>query len=138
MRSILARSKRRTAAGSIGTTKIWWTLRPAQKPQIAIFGSSLMMAALHGGDAVYTGLPQNVVIHHRSKLFKDLIKQTGATVDNFAFALGGEMVSDAYVLLAQMLEQKEHPRCLIYGIAPRDFTDNTLPSVGQYRDIQIR
>ncbi|MBK9205187.1 MAG: DUF1574 family protein [Candidatus Obscuribacter sp.] len=102
----------------------------AQKPQIAIFGSSLMMAALHGGDAVYTGLPQNVVIHHRSKLFKDLVKkQTGATVDNFAFALGGEMVSDAYVLLAQMLEQKEHPRCLIYGIAPRDFTDNTLPSV---------
>ncbi len=102
----------------------------AQKPQIAIFGSSLMMAALHGGDAVYTGLPQNVVIHHRSQLFKDLVKKhTGATVDNFAFALGGEMVSDAYVLLAQMLEQKEHPRCLIYGIAPRDFTDNTLPSV---------
>ena len=60
----------------------------AQKPQIAIFGSSLMMAALHGGDAVYTGLPQNVVIHHRSKLFKDLVKkQTGATVDNFAFKL---------------------------------------------------
>lgn len=104
--------------------------RAQTKPEIAIFGSSLMMAALHGGDAVYTGLPQNVVIHHQSKLFKDLVKkETGASVDNFAFALGGEMVSDAYVLLAQMLEQKEHPRCLIYGIAPRDFTDNTLPSV---------
>ncbi|MBX9939146.1 MAG: DUF1574 domain-containing protein [Candidatus Obscuribacterales bacterium] len=98
----------------------------------ALFGSSLMMSALHGGDAVYLDKPQNVTLHHKSQLFKDLMeKRSGKPNNNFAFALGGEMVSDAYILFKSMIEQGRgrHPEKLIYGIAPRDFMDHALPSV---------
>ena len=104
-----------------------------QKPlNTALFGSSLMMSALHGGDAVYLNKPQNVTLHHKSQLFKDLVeKRSGKSDNNFAFALGGEMVSDAYILFKGMLEQGQgcRPEKLIYGIAPRDFMDHALPSV---------
>lgn len=112
---------------------VYWNMREflqePKSPDTAIFGSSLMMAALHGGDAVYLDQPQNVCFHHKSKLFKDLMAAQGIKEDNFAFALGGQMVSDAYVLFDNMVNNNRAPKRLIYGIAPRDFMDAALPSV---------
>lgn len=74
-------------------------------PDTALLGSSLMMAALHGGDAVYLEQPQNVAFHHKSKLLADLLTAAaGKPESNFAFALGGEMVSDACILFEHMLK----------------------------------
>lgn len=99
-------------------------------PDTALLGSSLMMAALHGGDAVYLGKPQNVAFHHKSRLLADLFSAaSGKTESNFAFALGGEMVSDACILFEHMLKERGTPQRVIYGIAPRDFMDSALPSV---------
>lgn len=99
-------------------------------PDTALLGSSLMMAALHGGDAVYLEQPQNVAFHHKSKLLADLLTAAaGKPESNFAFALGGEMVSDACILFEHMLKEKGAPQRVIYGIAPRDFMDSALPSV---------
>lgn len=112
---------------------VWWAVRDFKtapdKPDIVLMGSSLMMAALHGGDATYLNLPQNVAFHHRSKIFEDLLsKQTGIKLNTFAFALGGQMASDAYALTSTLLAGSEQPKAIIYGIAPRDFMDNTLTS----------
>lgn len=112
---------------------VWWAVRDfhheARKPDIVLMGSSLMMAALHGGDATYLNLPQNVAFHHHSKIFEDLLaRKTGLKVNTFAFALGGQMASDAYALTTTLLKGKEQPKAIIYGIAPRDFMDNTLTS----------
>ena len=99
-------------------------------PDTALLGSSLMMAALHGGDAVYLGKPQNVAFHHKSRLLADLLSAaSGKPESNFAFALGGEMVSDACILFEHMLKERGTPQRVIYGIAPRDFMDSALPSV---------
>lgn len=113
---------------------VYWDVRELlteeKRPQIGLLGSSLMMTALHGGDAVYLNAPQNVCFHHKSTLLKDLIEEKlHQPGDNFAFALGGEMVSDAYELSRSLFKDKHQPQCIIYGIAPRDFMDHALPSV---------
>lgn len=112
---------------------VWWAVddfRHQKKcPDIVLIGSSLMMHVLHGGDAEYLQLPQNEVYHHRSAMLEDLLrKRTGLQLSSFAFALAGQMASDAYVLSTTLFSEKSKPKAIIYGVAPRDFMDNTLGS----------
>jgi hypothetical protein len=111
---------------------VWWNVKDFEKsgaPDIVLLGSSLMMSPLHGGDAVMSGRPQNVTSHHRSSLLEsELEKRFGRRYSTFAFALGGEMVSDAYVISDSLLTGKKKPKVIVYGIAPRDFMDHALPS----------
>ncbi|MBY0550078.1 MAG: DUF1574 domain-containing protein [Candidatus Obscuribacterales bacterium] len=116
---------------------VWWAVQdfrkagvdPQKRPDIVLMGSSLMMAALHGGDATYLNQPQNVAFHHRARVLEDLLRQrTGLPVNTFAFAIGGQMASDAYALTTTLLRGANQPKAIIYGIAPRDFMDNTLTS----------
>ena len=110
---------------------IYWAVKDfkAQKerPQIVLMGSSLMVMALHCGDATALHFAQNNALHHRSLLFE----QTLDTVlhkhySTFAFAIAGQMVSDAYEICSCLLDGSSKPDYIIYGIAPRDFMDNTL------------
>lgn len=112
---------------------IWWNTKDfldhADNPDVLLLGSSLMMAALHGGDATFLNTPQNVAIHHRSAYLEKLLNaRMHKPVSTFAFALGGQMASDAYAIAASLFHDKKKPRTIIYGIAPRDFLDNTIPS----------
>lgn len=112
---------------------VWWAVHDfrglQQSPDVVLMGSSLMMAALHGGDATYLDLPQNVAFHHRSALLEDLLsRHDGKKVNTFAFAIGGQMVSDAYALCSTLFVGDKKPKVLVYGVAPRDFMDNTLTS----------
>lgn len=112
---------------------VWWTVddfrRQKTNPDIVLIGSSLLMHALHGGDAEYLKLPQNEVYHHKAEMLEDLIqKKTGVKVNSFAFALAGQMASDAYVLSSTLFQGEHKPKVIVYGIAPRDFMDNTLGS----------
>jgi hypothetical protein len=111
---------------------VWWTVddfrKQKENPDLVVIGSSLMMHALHGGDAEYLKLPQNEVMHHRCAMLEDLIqKKTGVKVKSFAFALAGQMASDAYALTTTLLSERK-PKMIVYGIAPRDLMDNTLDS----------
>lgn len=112
---------------------VYWNTKDfrqhATNPDILLMGSSLMMMALHGADATYLNIPQNVAIHHRSAYLEKLLSdKQKAPVSTFAFALGGQMASDAYVLASTLFRGDKKPRTLVYGIAPRDFMDNTVPS----------
>lgn len=112
---------------------VWWAATDYKKtenaPDIALMGSSLMMAAVHGGDATYENKSQKVALHHRSKLLEDLLKKSqGKDFSTFSFALSGEMASDAYVLANAMLTGQKQPKVIIYGVAPRDLMDNALKS----------
>lgn len=113
---------------------VWWAAKDyketAQAPDIALMGSSLMMAAVHGGDATYENKSQKVALHHKSSLLEDLLKNKsqGKEYSTFSFALSGEMASDAYVLANTMLAGEKQPKVIIYGVAPRDLMDNALKS----------
>ncbi|MBY0358071.1 MAG: hypothetical protein K2W82_08730 [Candidatus Obscuribacterales bacterium] len=124
---------RLSAYNSPNRSWVWWAVRDfhqsTEKPDVVLLGSSLMMAALHNGDATYLNLPQNVAVHHRSSLLEELWQnQSGNKIRTFAFAIGGQMVSDAYALTSTLLVGQKKPKLLVYGIAPRDFMDNTLTS----------
>lgn len=112
---------------------VWWAVRDYQKlsqaPDIVLMGSSLMMTALYGADATYFQKPRNVALHHRSDLLEKLLEEkTGEKVNTAAFAIGGQMASDAYALSSTLFSGPKKPGVIIYGIAPRDFMDNTLAS----------
>lgn len=112
---------------------VWWAATDYKKtetaPDIALMGSSLMMAAVHGGDATYENKSQKVALHHESKLLEHLLKNSqGKNFTTFSFALSGEMASDAYVLANAMLSGEKQPKVIIYGVAPRDLMDNALKS----------
>jgi hypothetical protein len=112
---------------------IWWALKDfraqKQRPEIVLLGSSLMALAVHGGDAQDLGVPQNNVLHHRSALLERLLlASTRKACSVFSLAIGGQMASDAFCITSTILKGKSAPFCIIYGIAPRDLMDNTLPS----------
>lgn len=111
---------------------VWYAVKDFHKsksPDIVLLGSSLMMAVVHGGDATHYNEPQNAAFHHRSNYLEELLKQkSGVDARTFAFVIGGQMVSDAYVLATRTLSGDNRPKMIIYGIAPRDFMDNTLAS----------
>jgi hypothetical protein len=110
---------------------IWWAVKDfksqKENPQILLMGSSLMVMALHGGDATWLNQPQNNVLHHRSLLFESLLNNTlKKNYLSFSFAIPGQMASDAYCICSSLLKDPQKPDFLIYGIAPRDLMDNTL------------
>lgn len=115
---------------------VWWNVDDFRKqkemPDVVLVGSSLLMHVLHGGDAEYLQLAQNEVYHHKARYFEDLLSQkTGVKVNSFAFALAGQMASDAYTLCSTLFSSPERkPKLIIYNVAPRDFMDNTLGSLG--------
>ncbi|MCC7530340.1 MAG: hypothetical protein IT342_17580 [Candidatus Melainabacteria bacterium] len=98
-------------------------------PDIALLGSSLMMTAHHAGDATKINAMQNEVSHfHSSCLENFLAGKIGHKPTSFSFAIAGQMASDAYLITRSLLAGKKQPKVIIYGIAPRDLIDNTLPS----------
>ncbi|HEY9712800.1 MAG TPA: D-alanyl-lipoteichoic acid biosynthesis protein DltD [Chroococcales cyanobacterium] len=110
---------------------VWWASNDFRKldraPDIVLLGSSLMMAAVHGGDATYTNVAQNTTAHHHSQYFEDLLgRKEGKQLSTFSFAIGGQMASDAYVIIRALCQGERKPQEIVFGIAPRDFMDNCL------------
>ena len=113
---------------------IWWAVtdfnnQPAP-PDVVLLGSSLILEAINTGDATYQHKLQNAVLHHNSICLQDDLKaKLGYTPSTFSFAIQGQMASDAYVIASTLLKGNAKPATIIYGIAPRDFMDNTLTNV---------
>jgi len=122
-----------TAYDAAHRSTVFWAAKDFKEekrtPDITLMGSSLMMAAVHGGDATYQNASQKVALHHKSSLLEDLLRKKFHTdYSTFSFSLSGEMASDAYVLADTLLTGEKQPKAIIYGIAPRDLMDNALKS----------
>lgn len=99
------------------------------RPQVDFVGSSLVLAPLGGVDADFLGKAVDAPHHHRSLFFEDAFKKrTGQDIRTFNFALPGEMPSDAYLIAKFLLKGEKRPDVIVYGVGPRDFLDNLLPS----------
>lgn len=109
----------------------WWAVKDLRHdgphPDIALCGSSLMLAVLHDGDSTYENRIYDAVLHHRDYALEDLLeKATGKSVRTASVAIGGQMASDVYALTTVALSGEYKPRTIIWGIAPRDFVDATF------------
>jgi Protein of unknown function (DUF1574) len=112
-------------------TFIWWTVSDYRKlrqpPETLIFGSSLMIAAVDQGDATYIDNSIDSAIHHHSLCLTDNLNQKiGGHHTNFSFAVGGQMASDVYAISQTLINATNHPKLIIWGIAPRDFLDSAF------------
>jgi hypothetical protein len=110
-----------------------WAIRDflarPKAPDVVFLGSSLMLVPLDGVDADYMGKTIDGADHHQSLFFENHFKKySGKDINSFNFALPGEMPSDAYLITRFLLEGKNAPKVLAYGVGPRDFMDNLLPS----------
>ncbi|MBS1952740.1 MAG: hypothetical protein JST89_00995 [Cyanobacteria bacterium SZAS-4] len=112
----------------------WWISRNylgrKTAPDIAMLGSSQMGSATFAADAHTLNQPLDCVLHRSgSTLEKEIFDRTGKRVDTFNFAMGGAMASDAYMFSQALFKGDKKPKMVVIGVSPRDFIDNTLPSV---------
>ncbi len=99
------------------------------RPQLVFMGSSLVLVPLDGLDADYMNKTVDASKHHKSVFFEDHFKKySGSPVRTYNFALPGEMPSDAYFLTKFLMKDENKPQVVVYGVGPRDFLDNLLPS----------
>lgn len=105
----------------------WWvakSFRESPKPDVAILGSSLMVATTIDGDATYLDKGVDQVLHHRSQYLEHLLQErTGKPFRTQALAIGGQMATDTYALSTVLLSGDKKPDYVVWGIAPRDFVD---------------
>lgn len=111
---------------------IWWAVQDykhlKQMPNIVLFGSSLMLAAVNEGDAAYYNKLIDTAKHHRSYYLEKLLQsQWDRPVSTFSFAIGGQMASDVYAIASNFITPSFKPKLIIWGIAPRDLLDSAFP-----------
>ncbi|MBX9687040.1 MAG: DUF1574 domain-containing protein [Candidatus Obscuribacterales bacterium] len=100
------------------------------KADVVLLGSSLVMYPFwsmdKGRDPQHVG---DIFHHHGSAVLEGEMRKAGFSNPHvFSFAIFGQMVSDAYIYVNEFLKKDKAPEYLIYGIAPRDFSDYDLSS----------
>jgi len=112
------------------TSWAWWvakSVNESPRPDIAICGSSLMVATVVDTDATFLNKVLDQVVYHRSKYLEHLIQErTGKQLRTQSLAIGGQMASDAFALSTVLLTGNHKPEYLVWGIAPRDFVDGNF------------
>lgn len=98
--------------------------RPAD---IVLLGSSVMRGPFYYCD-LRPALSLVYANYNKSLALEKAIDKIDGDQKVYNFARDGEMVSDAMLIVNDFLKDNNKPKVLVYGIAPRDFLDHTLPS----------
>lgn len=107
-------------------------------PDIVLLGSSLVTAPVMQAESSYLKRAIPRMTHRRCEMLSHCLSQRLATSTKvFCLAVGGEMASDAYLITKNILKSPFTPHAIVYGIAPRDFQDNLLPSIDASETFQV-
>lgn len=107
-------------------------------PDVVLLGSSLVTAPIMQSEADYLDKPIARMSHRRSTVLQNLLtSRVARPVSVFCLAIGGEMVSDAYLITKHLLCSDKQPKTIVYGIGPRDFQDNLMPGVDSSETFQV-
>lgn len=87
---------------------------------VVLIGSSLILAPLWSVDVADGTFFKDCMQHHNSGHLEKLVDRPVVSL-----ATAGQFVSDTYLITEKLLSGKHHPSVLIYGVAPRDFMDDT-------------
>jgi hypothetical protein len=99
----------------------------SRKPTVVLLGSSLVMYPFWSMDIAMDRNVGDIFHHHGSQALEQELQKSGfADPHVFSFAIFGQMVSDAYIYVNEFLRKDRAPEYLVYGIAPRDFSDHDL------------
>lgn len=111
------------------------------KPDLVLLGSSVVVAPVMQAESLLLNKPI-VRFKHRESTYleKNLDGKLPARPNIFCFAVAGAAVSDVHTIVRRLLvDQKngDRPLAIVYGIAPRDFQDNTWPGVESTEVFQV-
>lgn len=95
------------------------------KADIALLGSSLMVAAITNADATGDNKQIDLTTYHKATY---LDKQLNKGTNSVNLAVAGEMPSDALLILKATIDKLKPGATLVYGLAPRDFIDHDFKS----------
>lgn len=98
-------------------------------PKVIFMGSSLVLASMMQAEANFLKRPIPRMIHRRNVFTEQQLGDLPGHPRVYCLAIGGEMASDNYLLLKNVLVGKHTPQALVLGVGPRDFQDNILPGV---------
>lgn len=87
---------------------------------VVLIGSSLILAPLWSVDVANGTFFKDCMQHHTSSHLEKLVERPVVSL-----ATAGQFVSDTYLITEKLLNGKQRPSVLIYGVAPRDFMDDT-------------
>lgn len=111
------------------TTRDW--LRRSPAPEVVLMGSSQMAAASFGSETTYLNQTIDCVEHRDIQtLARPLSEVSGHGVQVFNWSQSGAMISDDYLIAANLFNTPHKPEVIVLGVSPRDFIDNTLPCAG--------
>lgn len=86
-----------------------------------------MVSAVNSADAEHFRVKLDLSNYHRARYFDELLMtRSGVKANTIDIALPGQCPSDALMMLGAESRICGRPDLVIYGIAPRDFIDNTL------------
>jgi hypothetical protein len=102
---------------------------PRRAPRICLLGSSLVLAPALQAEANYLHVPIQRLNDRRSHYLEAQFNDSASKPNIFCLAIGGSMISDAYLLVKHVLTGNRQPDAIVFGVAPRDFQDNLCPAV---------
>lgn len=113
--------------------RLWYAVKAVEvmpaHPDIFLLGSSVVEKLLDDGEATYLNKTINAVTHKRCIHLEDALRrEMKKPILSASFAVGGLHFSDASIAVSTLLTGAKTPRCIIYGIAPRDAMNNLLAS----------
>jgi hypothetical protein len=116
-----------SGAGSIDiTVNGFKALKSA--PTVVLLGSSLIMHPFWSMDSEL-GEVGDIFHHHESYRMAHDLGSAGIDKPSvYSLAVFGEMISDAYIYVNDFLKGDKKPQLVVFGIAPRDFSDADLPA----------
>ena len=102
-----------------------------KQDQCLLFGSSLVLAPALQDEAAFRNAPFKRFFERRLTALESDLEHKKRV---YLLAVGGEMASDAFFVAQQLLDSPAFKngggtKTIVYGIAPRDFSDNLFPRV---------
>lgn len=131
-KDVLAAKKTEIPSGSW----TWWAahgyFEDKNAPDVVMLGSSLVNSACWAADAITTGRPVDCASHHRVFTLEKTLKSDLNLKDPHVVnvSVQGAAASDYYMITRGLTETGRKPKVIVLGIAPRDFIDNKMQSLG--------
>jgi hypothetical protein len=98
-----------------------------QRPTVVLLGSSLVMHPFWAMDVELDSKLEDIFHHHVSTTLVNTLAAHGHPNQHvYSLAVFGEMASDAYIFVNELLKGNKKPDVLVFCIAPRDFGDSFL------------
>lgn len=112
---------------------LWWMVNDIKPTDttydVALLGSSLMVAAVTTADATSSGKPLDIILHHKSEYMDKQLALNGVPKQQTMNLSGpGQMPSDALLIFMALNDHLKEGSTVVYGLAPRDFFDSSFQS----------